>query len=518
MKILSCVFPINLGKPLRNAESIMEIMDKNESDIYLFPAYAITGSSCGQLFSYKAFNEITDKALEMLCEYTEKSKKTLITSIHNSNIIISKGDLNKKGKIVLEGKTIIVSDNGDEKADIILLPTAMPGYPCIQNDVIEYCAAASLKKNCVIAVANSGFGESVSDNVYKGFAGIFKNGVIIDFFNQDKPEIIYAKADYTKETGISYTRKPAQLDRIPYYGKNEPSRYLSELFLLQTEALYSRLKSSGIKKVAINISGGLDSTLALLVADNAMKMAELPAENIIALTLPGFGTSERTKKNAKNIMNELKTTSIEINIKDAVTGHLKDIGHDIALKDVVYENAQARERAQVLFDVANKYNALALGTGDMSEAALGFCTFAGDTLCHYNVNATVPKTLVRETVKLIASKKDGVLRETLLDITETPISPELKEDQKTEDIIGPYILHDFFMYYFAKHKLPVAEIEHYALATFEEYSQQEIDKWLEVFFTRFSKSQYKRSSAPEGANIIGFILPYFPTDLNPEFM
>ena len=518
MKILSCVFPIMLGKPLRNAEYIIEIMQKNEADIYLFPAYAITGSSCGQLSTFKAFNEIIDKAVEMIVEYTEKSGKTVVTSVHNSNIIISKGDINKKGKMTLDGQNIIVSDNGEGNADIILLPTAMPGYPCIQNDIIEFCAAASLKKNCVVAVANSGFGESVADNVYKGFAGIFKNGVIIDFFNQDKPETIFAKADHTKETGIRYTRKPTQPDKIPYYGKNEPSRFLSELFLLQTQALYSRIKSSGTKNIAINISGGLDSTLALLVAENAMKMAQLSPKNIITLTLPCFGTSERTYKNAKSLMEELNTTAIEINIKDAVTGHLKDIGHDISIQDVVYENAQARERAQILFDISNKYNALALGTGDMSEAALGFSTFAGDSLCHYNVNATVPKTLVREVVKFVASKKEGALKDTLLDIAETPISPELKQGQKTEDIVGPYILHDFFMYYFAKHKLPVAEIEHYALATFDEYSQDEIDKWLNVFFTRFSKSQFKRSAAPEGANLIGFTLPYFPTDLNPEFV
>ncbi|MBQ7014772.1 MAG: NAD(+) synthase, partial [Clostridia bacterium] len=215
---------------------------------------------------------------------------------------------------------------------------------------------------------------------------------------------------------------------------------------------------------------------------------------------------------AKKLMELLNVTALDINISNAVTAHLADIGADIGTHDVVYENAQARERAQVAFDIANKYNAIVLGTGDMSEAALGFCTFGGDTLGHYNVNATVPKTVMQQLVRQLSAENEGELGKVLLDIVETPISPELKEGQVTEDIVGPYVLHDFIMYYFAKLHLSKEEIRHYMLATFEEYVDDEIDKWLDVFFNRFKGSRFKRAAACEGANLIGFTLPYIPAD------
>ncbi len=194
---------------------------------------------------------------------------------------------------------------------------------------------------------------------------------------------------------------------------------------------------------------------------------------------------------------------------------MKDIGHDAKTDDVTYENAQARERAQILFDVANQQNALALGTGDLSEAALGFMTYAGDMLSHYNVNATVPKTVMRDLVTHIANKRGGELEKTLLDIVATPVSPELKDGQKTEDILGPYILHDFIIYYFAKHKFPRSEIQKYMFATFDEYDDDTINRALDTFYSRYYKNQFKRSSASEGANLIGFTLPYMPADMRP---
>ena len=318
--------------------------------------------------------------------------------------------------------------------------------------------------------------------------------------------------DYAKETGLVYARSRAIDYRIPYFGKNEPKRYLSELFKLQVQALYTRLKSAGIYRVVVNVSGGLDSTLALMVANETMKMLKMPSQNIIAITQPCFGTGGRTYNNAKKLMELLNVTALDINISNAVTAHLADIGADIGTHDVVYENAQARERAQVAFDIANKYNAIVLGTGDMSEAALGFCTFGGDTLGHYNVNATVPKTVMQQLVRQLSAENEGELGKVLLDIVETPISPELKEGQVTEDIVGPYVLHDFIMYYFAKLHLSKEEIRHYMLATFEEYVDDEIDKWLDVFFNRFKGSRFKRAAACEGANLIGFTLPYIPAD------
>lgn len=514
MKIFSGVFPINLGKPVENANTIIKILQQQDhSDISLFPAYCLDGATCGQLISFKYFKDEIEAAINILCEFTEKSKKIIVTAIHGyGNVVIKNGDILKNTTFTYEGKKISVSQSVKEDVDILLLPTAMPSYPCIQNDVIEFCAKASLEKKCSVAVANSGFGESSADNVFKGFAGIFKNGIIVDFKAQDNPEQICCNADYTKETGLVYTRNRTVDYKIPYYGKNEPSRYLSELFKLQVQALYMRLKKSGISKVVVNVSGGLDSTLALMVACETMKMLQLSSQNIIAITQPCFGTGGRTYHNAKKLMQILNVTATEIDIKQAVATHLSDIGSDINTHDIVYENTQARERAQVAFDIANKYKALVVGTGDMSESALGFCTFGGDTLSHYNVNATVPKTVMQNLIKHLASENKEELGKVLTDIVETPISPELKEGQKTEDIVGPYELHDFIMYYYAKLHLSKEEIRNYMLATFEDYSDDEINKWLDVFFERFKRNRFKRAAACEGANLIGFTLPYIPAD------
>ncbi len=516
MKIVTSVFVISLGYPRENANKMIEIMDENDGNIYLFPAYSLTGSSAGELYDFPAFKQQTEDALDILCAYSEKTGKIIVTSVpYHENIIIKDGIVLNKSNFKFEGKTVAVSENGSETFDVLLLPTIMPGYPCIQNDIIEYCAKASGTKECVVAVANGGFGESSADNVYKGFCGVFNKGIAVSFMAQDKPETVIAAAEDTKDTGLIYTRKKVADYRIPYYGKNDKKRYLEELFLLQTQALYMRLVHTGIKKIVINVSGGLDSTMALLVAENTFKMLGLPVGDIIGLTLPCLGTSKRTNENAKKLMAQLGITAREINIKDSVLQHFKDIGYDTESKNVVYENAQARERAQILFDVANIETALALGTGDLSEAALGFSTYAGDTLCHYNVNATVPKTIMRELVCQIADKRGGDLAETLKDIVDTPVSPELKEGQETENILGPYILHDFIIFYFAKYKFPREEIQKYMFATFDEYDEDTINAALDTFYSRYYKNQFKRSSACEGANLIGFTLPYMPADMKP---
>lgn len=516
MKIVTSVFVISLGYPKENVKKMIEIMDSNEGDIYLFPAYSLTGSSAGELYDFPEFKDQTESALDELCEYSEKTGKIIVTSVpYHENVIIKDGILLGKSNFKLGDKTVAVSENGSETFDVLLLPTIMPGYPCIQNDIIEYCNKASGTKNCVVAVANGGFGESSADNVYKGFCGVFNKGITVSFASQNAPETIVSAAEDTKETGLIYTRKTVADYKIPYYGKNDKNRYLEDLFSLQTQALYMRLVNTGIKKAVINISGGLDSTMALLVAENTFRMLGLPVSDIIGLTLPCFATSQRTNGNAKKLMEQLGVTAREISIKQSVLQHFSDIGLDPENRTVAYENAQARERAQILFDVANMENALALGTGDLSEAALGFMTYAGDMLSHYNVNATVPKTLMRELVLNIAGKRGGDLAATLKDIVATPVSPELMENQKTEDILGPYILHDFIIYYFAKHKFPRSEIQKYMLATFDEYDDDTINAALDVFYSRYYKNQFKRSSASEGANLIGFTLPYMPADMRP---
>lgn len=520
MKILSAVFVVKVGKPMQNADEMIRIMEEHEADVYLFPAYCLTGATINQAVGFRSFADMTNEALDKICEYSEQTHKCIVTAVAGyDNIIIRDGDLIQKPAVTHCGKKIVVSQSGDEgNADILLLPTAMSGYPCIQNDIIEFCADASKAKNCVIAVANAGFGESSADSVYKGFAGVFNTGIIEDFKGQERPEPIMASADTDVKSGLIYSRPNKGLDRIPYFGKNEPSRYLNELFLLQTQALYTRISGTGINKLVVGVSGGLDSTAALLCSVNAMKMAALPIENIIAVTMPCFGTGSRTYSNANRLMQALGVARMEIDIKASVLSHFRDLGITSDEQGSVYENAQARERAQVLMDIANMHNGLVVGTGDLSEAALGFCTFGGDTLCHYNVNATIPKTVIREMVKNIAENSESEeLKRVLLDIVDTPISPELRLGQKTEEIIGPYELHDFFIFFFAKRRNSYTEIKNYALAVFEEYDEAEIVKWLDVFYARYRAAQFKRSNSYEGANLIGFTLPYVPADIGFDF-
>lgn len=514
MKLISAVFPVSTGDPEANVTKMISLMEENPADVYLFPALAVTGVTCGMFFAYKSFIEACDRALDRLCDYTADHPVTVVTSTDQiGTLYLKNGELGKKPEFEACGRQIVISANGEGEGDVLLLPTAMGGYPCLSADVTELCQKISAAKHCLVAVANPGFGEAVSDGVYQGFCGIYREGKTVDFALQNTPQTILSFYDDEAPTeGWEVTRRPHADLRIPYYGKNDPVKYLGELFRLQVQALYTRIKSSGMTHLAINVSGGLDSTLALMVCAEAMKMAELPSENIIAMTLPCFGTGTRTYTNAHVLMEEVGATVVEIDIKEAVTAHLKQIGHDGVTPDVTYENAQARERAQILFDMANRYNALAVGTGDLSEAALGFCTFAGDTESHYNVNASVPKTLIKALTELLAKRYGGRLGEALADVAATDISPELKQAQKTEDILGPYLLHDFIIYYYSKHRLEREELYQYMMATFDEYDEETIVKTLDTFFRRFPIARFKRASLGEGAQIIGFNLPYIPTD------
>ncbi|MBP3300054.1 MAG: NAD(+) synthase [Clostridia bacterium] len=514
MKLISAVFPVVPGDPEQNVNAMISVMEENPADLYLFPALAVTGVTCGMQFAYKSFIEASDRALDRLCDYTAEKGVTLVTSADQiGNLYIKKGELGRKNEFELDGRTVVISADGSGEGDLILLPTAMAGYPCLSADVTELCQKISAAKNCLVAVANPGFGEAVSDGVYQGFCGVYRNGRTVDFALQSNPDVILSVYDEANPSeGWESTRRPHADLRIPYYGKNDPKKYLGELFRLQVQALYTRIKSSNMQYVAINVSGGLDSTLALMVAYEAMKLAKLPADHLITLTLPCFGTGKRTYTNAHVLMKEVGATVYEIDIKDAVTQHLISIGHDGKTADVTYENAQARMRTQILFDMANRYNALVVGTGDLSELALGFCTFAGDTLSHYNVNASIPKTLIKDLVNLLSKRYGGALGESLADVAATDISPELKEAQKTEDILGPYLLHDFIIYYYSKHRLERDELFQYMMATFDEYDEETIVKTLDTFFRRFSIARFKRNSAGEGAQILGFQLPYVPTD------
>ncbi|NEU05410.1 NAD(+) synthase [Clostridium senegalense] len=302
------------------------------------------------------------------------------------------------------------------------------------------------------------------------------------------------------------------IDKLPFVPKTESERELrcKEIFNIQTAALSKRFCHTKLKNAVIGISGGLDSTLALLVVVKTFDMLGLDRKNIKTITMPGFGTTDRTYINALKLCENLGTELKEINIVDACIQHFKDIGHDPAIHDVTYENVQARERTQILMDIANKNAGLLIGTGDLSELALGWCTYNGDHMSMYSVNCSIPKTLVRYLVEYVAEKElDGNASEVLMDILDTPVSPELlpkdsegKIAQKTEDIVGPYELHDFFLFHFIKQGATPEKLLFLSENAFgDEYTKDEILKWRDMFLRRFFTQQFKRSCMPDGPKV-----------------
>ncbi len=382
--------------------------------------------------------------------------------------------------------------------------------------------------------SSSGVFESTTDVVYSGDLLIAENGVILkkgERFKRDS-QLITADIDieylkYYRKIETSYEdNKPKEvrvietkelnqiktlkrfIDPHPFVPKNRAKREqrCKEIFSIQTAGLAKRIEHIGEPKIVLGISGGLDSTLALLVADKTMKLLKRDSKDIIAVTMPGFGTTSRTYKNAVNLCKKLEVTFKEIPIKEAVLQHFKDIGQNPKICDVTYENAQARERTQILFDLANKENGIVLGTGDLSEIALGFATYGGDHLSMYNVNASIPKTLIRYVIEWVAESNEKI-RDILKDIINTPVSPELlpekndKISQKTEEIIGPYELHDFFLFHMIKYGAEPKKILFLAKHAFKNYDEKTILKWLKVFIKRFFINQFKRSCSPDGPKV-----------------
>ena len=390
--------------------------------------------------------------------------------------------------------------------------------------------------------ASAGVHESTTDLLFSGHLVIGENGAILkenERFQRDN-EIITscvdvfklnserlknlsfrdlnkrmpfkAKTINFKYSSTKITNFDRFIDKHPFVPSNEKAREerCREIFNIQAAALAKRMEHTGLKKAVIGISGGLDSTLALLVIVKTFKLLGIDNKNIITITMPGFGTTDRTYNNALVLCNELNCDLREINIVEAALQHFKDIGHDKDIHDVTYENVQARERTQILMDLANKEGGLLIGTGDLSELALGWCTYNGDHMSMYAVNPSIPKTLVRYLVKYVADKEaNQEVSNTLLDILDTPVSPELLpkgEDgdivQKTEDIVGPYELHDFFLYHFIKHGSSKERIRLLAESAFkDDYSPEEINKWLDKFMYRFFSQQFKRSALPDGPKV-----------------
>lgn len=383
--------------------------------------------------------------------------------------------------------------------------------------------------------ANAGEGESTTDLVFGGHNLIAENGAVLKESRRFRNDIIYSEIDINRLLGerrqntTFRTSGERSLMRVPFYmeiektaltrhfpkqpfvpvNEKERARRCEEILTIQAMGLKKRLAHTHAKSAVVGISGGLDSTLALLVTARAFEMLGRDKKEIIAVTMPCFGTTDRTYQNACKMAVQLGAELKEVGIADAVSVHFRDIGHDPQDHSVTYENSQARERTQVLMDIANEMGGMVIGTGDMSELALGWATYNGDHMSMYGVNASVPKTLVRHLVKYAAdATKDNRLKEVLYDVLDTPVSPELLPPkdgniaQKTEDLVGPYELHDFFLYYMVRFGYEPSKIYRLAAETFgDSYDNVTILKWLETFCRRFFSQQFKRSCLPDGPKV-----------------
>ncbi len=414
----------------------------------------------------------------------------------------------------------------NEGANIIVNPSAFAEFSGEYQKVLNTAREISNKTSTIYALSNAGRGESTTDCVYSGFNFTIEKGQILAQNNPFENKTSVAEADLdlvdfsknkasdgqkisTNPVFVGFNLKldnetKRKYEKTPFITKGEEQ----ELLNIQANGLAKRVEHTNANKLVIGLSGGLDSTLAILACAKTMDLLNRSRKDILAITMPCFGTSSRTFENSKLLAKSLGVSLKKVDIGKSVTRHLKDIGHDLATLDAAYENAQARERTQVLMDIANMVGGLVVGTGDLSELALGWATYNGDHMSNYGVNCSIPKTLVRHLTEYIKENSRGKLKAVLTDILDTPVSPELlptKEgeiDQKTEDIVGPYVLHDYFLYSLLERGFNVSKLYQTAVNTFAgEFNEEVIKKWLKVFIMRFFTQQFKRSCLPDGVKV-----------------
>lgn len=423
-------------------------------------------------------------------------------------------------------------------ANIIVNLSASDEYVSKAQYRRDLIANQSARCICGYVYAGASVYESTTDLVFSGATVIAENGAVIAEGKRFQRENVLTIADIDVEKLNTLRQKNMSFENTddnsyfndePFINnenndlkyrfadphpfvpgdKSQVRERCEEIFAIQSAGLAKRLQHVGSSGAVVGISGGLDSTLALLVCCEAMKLLGRPNSVILGITMPGFGTTDRTYHNAVDLMKSLGVTIKEISIKDACIQHMKDIEHDPDIKDITYENTQARERTQILFDMANKHGKLLVGTGDLSELAMGWCTYNGDHMSMYGVNASVPKTLVRYLVEYVADISEEKTAAILRDVLDTPVSPELlppdengKIAQKTEENIGPYELHDFFLYNFVRFGFTKEKLQKLAEKAFDgRYGSEEISKWLTVFLKRFFISQFKRSCIPDSPKV-----------------
>ena len=566
IKIKSASFPVSLGNVAENVKQIKNLINEAEEEkvnILSLPELCLTGASLYDGYLEEDLLKAAEEGLKDLLNFS-KDKDLVFTvglpikkngKLFNTEILIKSGDalgLVVKNNLKTYEKTIFSNDydlaitigehfldnNGnypiyvgglylgitigeDEKenipkslnlkeqnADIILNPSAFPRHIGTFNKLSE--DISYLSKDIIYVYTPACLGESSTDFVYEDKSIIAENGEILEggtgvFSLELEDEFHYTNFN-------NFTDEPYRIERFPYLPKADYSKdYLEDALEIQALGLIQRIKAVGTEKVFLGVSGGIDSTATLLAINKAYEIAGFDKAKIGAYTMPAFGTSDRTKSNAYKLCQALGIELKEINISKSVTAHLKDIGHDGKTPDLAYENAQARMRTQVLFDLSNMGGGLVVGTGDLSENMQGFATYNGDHMSSYSLNASLMKTELRYMIKSCAHFTDNEkLKEVLSDILDTPVSPELVSEkageitQKTEDIIGPYELLDFFIYQHLTYHKSAKDILSDAIYAFEgAYDRETIKYWLKSYFKRFAQSQFKRSTAVDGPNVTG---------------
>ena len=548
--------PVHVGNVQANVQEILGAMEKlraQQVNIAVFPELCLTGATLGD---WLLMPQIQQKAWQGLLQIAENTGEMTVVvglpiwmqgRLYNCAAVLSHGKVQGreyKSRLSAEEKRWFSADGEGERlfeaedgsllfsveiggdrrtdscADLILNPAAASTYAGAHAAARQMLAAHSRRLCAGYVHACAGFGESTTDHVFDGYTAILENGSLLcegPRFSLDGgaavADVDVAALRFQRQrTGGVHDAPAAEpiwhgkvghsplpllrpISRLPFVPEN-----LAEIAQMQATALATRLRAIRCEQVVLGVSGGLDSTLALLVAVQTFDLLGLDRSGIHALTLPGMATGDRTRTNAGKLIAQLGVSTREIAIGAAVRQHFADIGHDGATPDVTYENSQARERTQILMDYANRVGGIVLGTGDLSEIALGFCTFGADHLSMYNVNASVPKTLVRALMAYL-SRCMGV-EEVCADIIQTPVSPELAPGQKTEDILGSYELHDFFLWHQMQSGAGREKLLMLACQAFgDAYDQAEITRALDIFLRRFRTQQFKRSCMPDGAQV-----------------
>lgn len=526
LDIVSVVgLPVAVGGSLYNCGAVIckgkiiclvpKINIPNYSEFYEMRHFTPAENNMCQRVGFGELGEV-DLATDVVFQSTEFSDFTFGVEICEDLWVSSSPSAN----LTTGGANIIANLSASDE---------VIGKPVYRKSLIEITSASLI---CGYVFADAGLGESTTDMVFSGNNLIAENGVTLQQAQRYTTGVIYGDIDVEKLSGerrrmttykthtgcrkysFSVGAKEFKLSRsfpkTPFVpsSKADISQRCQDILAIQSVGLATRLKHTGIKNAVIGLSGGLDSTLALIVTVHAFDRLKLDRKGITAVTMPCFGTTKRTKSNAEKLAEAYGVSFKEVNITEAVKRHFADIDHNSSVTDVTYENSQARERTQVLMDIANQKNGLVIGTGDLSELALGWATYNGDHMSMYAVNASVPKTLVRYLTAYEAESCDGELKKVLQDVLDTPVSPELlpptngEISQKTEDLVGPYELHDFFLYYFVRFGFTPVKIFYMAQQTFEgAYTPQTILKWLKVFVRRFFMQQFKRSCLPDGPKV-----------------